>query len=172
MTEQPHTTTIPPSALATKGTFFVSEDKELLDIDVVHDFLSKCYWSPDIHRSRVELAIRHSRCFAVYDTSKTRASDDRAPALVGFARLITDYMSLGYLADVFVLESYQGQGLGTWLIATIVALPDVCELRKLALVTRDAQSLYTRFGFMHLDPTRYMERADSTFAYRTPTEQL
>ena len=160
----------PSTALAVKGPFFISEDKELLDVDVVHGFLSRCYWSPDIHRSRVELAIRHSRCFAVYDTRQARPGDGRA-ALVAFGRLITDYMSLGYLADVFVLEPYQGQGLGSWLIATIVSLPDVAELRKLALVTRDAQSLYARYGFTHLDPTRNMERADPTCAYRTPTER-
>jgi len=54
---------------------------------------------------------------------------------------------------------------------TIVSLPDVAELRKLALVMRDAQSLYARYGFTHLDPTRNMERADPTCAYRTPTER-
>jgi len=54
---------------------------------------------------------------------------------------------------------------------TIISVPDVGELRKLALVKRDAQSLYAGHGFTHLDPTRHMERADPTCAYRTPTDR-
>lgn len=149
----------PPVPSIPMDTFLVSTDPGLLDIDVIHGFLSNCYWSPGIHRARVERAIANSLNFAVYDTSSPRP--DGPPAQVGFARVVTDKASFAYLADVFILEAYRGRGLSKRLMDAIVAHPDLQGLRRFCLLTRDAHALYAKYGFAPLpDPGRYMERID------------
>lgn len=139
---------------ASRPPFLISTDRSLLDLDAVHGFLSTCYWSPGIARSRLERAIANSLCFGVYDTADGRK-------LAGFARVVTDAATYAYLCDVFVLEAYRGRGLSTWLMETIVAHPDMQGLRRFALFTRDAHGLYAKFGFAPTqDPSRYMERLD------------
>jgi GNAT superfamily N-acetyltransferase len=78
---------------------------------------------------------------------------------VGFARVITDYATFGYLGDVFVLESHRGRGLSKWVMELIVAHPDLQGFRRWVLLTRDAHGLYRQFGFTAIAaPDRYMER--------------
>ncbi|MBL8874747.1 MAG: GNAT family N-acetyltransferase [Phycisphaerae bacterium] len=136
--------------------FLISTDRSLLDVDTIYAFLSACYWSPGIARSRVERAIENSMCFAIYDTAK-----QSGPRQIAFARVITDKATYGYIADVFVLPEYRGRGLSKRLMAAIVEHPDLMGLRRLCLMTRDAQGLYAQFGFAATpDPTRYMEVVD------------
>ena len=138
-------------------SFQISTEKALLDVDAIFAFLSTCYWSPGIARARVERAIENSMCFGVY------ALDGAAtcPKQVGFARVITDKATYGYIADVFVLEEYRGQGLSKMLMKAIVEHPELQGMRRLCLMTRDAQGLYAQFGFAATpDPTRYMEVVD------------
>lgn len=148
----------------------ISSDPNLLDLDVIHAFLSTCYWSPGIARSRVERAIRNSLCLGVYDAAIPRC-DGRAglPAQVGFARLVTDRATYAYLCDVFILESHRGRGLSKRLMQAVIEHPELRGIRRLALFTRDAHRLYAQFGFMPTaDPTRYMERLDRE-SYRIDT---
>lgn len=162
---------------AARGALLVSTDQSLLDLDAVHGFLSTCYWSPGIARARLERAIRHSLCFGVYDTSQPRRASsvkrgpasfldsvdlsDPPPALVGFARVVTDAATYGYLCDVFILDSHRGRGLSKWLMATILSHPDLQGLRRFCLMTKDAHGLYAQFGLGPTpDPTRYMEKVD------------
>ena len=85
---------------------------------------------------------------------------------MGFARVITDYATFGYLGDVFVLESHRGRGLSKWLMELVVAHPDLQGFRRWVLLTRDAHGLYQQFGFRAIaSPERYMERLDPE-AYR------
>lgn len=141
------------------GEFLVSTDSSLLDLDLIHAFLSTCYWSPGIHRSRVERAIANSLNFGGYIVGASRP--DGRPAQAGFARVVTDKASFAYLCDVFVLEAYRGRGLSKRLMEAIVAHPDLRGLRRFCLLTRDAQGLYTRYGFAPLpDHGRYLERID------------
>jgi len=86
--------------------FLISTDKSLLDMDTIYAFLSTCYWSPGIARSRVERAIENSMCFGIHDTETAVR-----PLQIGFARVITDKATYGYICDVFVLEEYRGRGL-------------------------------------------------------------
>ena len=79
-------------------------------------------------------------CFGVY----------RGDEQVGYARVVTDYGMFAYLADVFVLEDYRGQGLGKALIRAIMDHPDLRDLRQWLLITRDAHGLYSQFGFKPL----------------------
>ena len=147
---------------------FISDDAGLLDLDVIHGFLSTCYWSPGITRGRVERAVRHSLCLGVYDRAQPRCSGPNGvgasgpmPSQVGFARLVTDRATYAYLCDVFVLESHRGRGLSKRLVRAVVEHPDLEGIRRLALFTRDAHGLYRQFGFNPTDdPTRYMERLD------------
>ena len=131
-----------------KGEFLVSTDRERLDLDVIHGFLTECYWAKGIPREVVARSIENSLCFGVYAGGKQ----------VGFARVISDFATYAYLADVFVLESFRGRGLGKWLMECILEHPRVQALRRWSLVTRDAHGLYAQLGFTPLKkPQNYME---------------
>ena len=133
----------------TRGEYTVSSDPGRLDLDVIHGFLVGAYWSTGVPRAVVERAVAHSLCFGVY----------AGAAQVGFARVITDRATFAYLADVFILEPYRGQGLARWLMECIEAHPDLQGLRRWLLATRDAHGLYAGVGFTPLAaPERWMER--------------
>lgn len=131
-----------------KGTFLVSTDRERLDLDVVHGFLTECYWAKGIPRDVVARSIENSLCFGLYAEGKQ----------VGFARVISDYATYAYIGDVFVLDAFRGSGLGKWLMECIMQHPQLQGLRRWSLVTRDAHGLYARLGFEPLKkPQNYME---------------
>lgn len=121
-----------------------------VDLDVVHGFLSRdAYWCRGITRDRVERAARHSLCFSAL----------LAGSQVGFARVVTDRATFGYLADVFVLPAFRGRGISRAMMAAVVAHPDLQGLRRLLLATSDAHALYAKFGFTPIArPERFMER--------------
>lgn len=134
----------------TFGHYLISTDPQRIDIGVVHAYLSnEAYWSKEIPLAVVERSVRNSLCFGVYDGN----------ALVGFARVISDYATFAYLGDVFVLPEYRGQGLSKYLMTAISEHPDLQGLRRFHLVTRDAHGLYEQFGFQTVsDPGRHMEK--------------
>ena len=137
-----------------RGEFVVSTDPARLDVDVIHDFLTNCYWAKGIPRDVVSRSIEHALCFGVYDGGG---------AQVGFARVVSDFATVAYLGDVFVLESHRGRGLGKQLMECITQHPALQDLRRWILLTRDAHGLYSQFGFTPVkSPDRYMElhRAD------------
>ncbi len=96
------------------GEFLISTDPARLDLDVIHGFLTNCYWAKGIPREVVARSIEHSLCFGVYDGSG---------AQVGFARVISDFATVAYLGDVFVLESHRGRGLSKALMECIMQHP-------------------------------------------------
>ncbi len=132
-----------------KDNFCISTQKEKLDIDAIHEFLStKAYWCLNIPRNKVEHAIMNSLCFGVY-------LDDKQ---IGFARIISDYSTIAYLGDVYVLEEYRGLGLSKWLMEVIMSYPTLQDLRRWILLTGDAHELYRKFGWTEIaDPTKWME---------------
>lgn len=133
-----------------RGDFHITTDPAAVDLDAVHAYLSRSYWSEGIPRELVARAIAGSIPFSVFEGDRQ----------VGFARVITDRATFAYLADVYILEPYQGRGLGTWLVETIMAHPELQGLRRWSLVTRDAHALYAPVGFTPLAaPERYMEIA-------------
>jgi GNAT superfamily N-acetyltransferase len=135
----------------TRGGFTISTDPALLDRALIHEFLRGSYWAPGIDRDTVDRSIENALCFGVYEGS----------AQAGFARVITDRATFAYVADVFVLDAYRGQGLGVWLMEAIRAHPELKGLRRWMLMTRDAHGLYEKFGFRRIDdPTRCMEILD------------
>ena len=134
-----------------EGQYLVSTDLSLLDVDRVHAFLTASYWAEGVPRDIVARSIRHSIPFGLYD----------GHAQIGFARAITDRATFAYLADVYVEEEYQGQGLGKLLMRAVMAHPELQGLRRWMLGTRDAHGLYRRYGFTEMGiPDRWMERYD------------
>jgi N-acetylglutamate synthase-like GNAT family acetyltransferase len=142
------------------GRFLISTDRSKLDVDVIHRFLARSYWAEGIPRETVVRSIENSLCFGVYDNARQ----------IGFARVISDFATYAYLADVFVHEPYRERGLGKELMASIMAHPDLQGLRRWSLGTRDAQSLYAQFGFKPVVNTRartVMEIVDSEIYSRS-----
>jgi len=134
-----------------RGEFAISTDRDRIDVESVHRFLSESYWAAGVPIEIVRRSIQNSLCFGIY-------SDDLQ---VGFARVITDYATFAYIADVYVLAEYRGQGLAKWLIDLIRAHPDLQGMRRWLLVTRDAHGLYSRAGFRPLEnPSGWMEIRD------------
>ena len=130
------------------GAILISDDRNLLDLDVIHGFLVGSYWSEGIPRELLERAIQNSIPFGVYDGGKQ----------VGFARVVTDRGTFAYLADVFVMESHRGRGLSKHLMRVIMSHPELQGLRRWHLVTRDAHGLYRKSGFFELrDASLHME---------------
>ncbi|HJW08223.1 MAG TPA: GNAT family N-acetyltransferase [Holophagaceae bacterium] len=127
----------------------ISLDKARLQLEVIHGFLAESYWAKGIPKETVARAIEGSLCVGAY------AGDGRQ---VGFARLITDMATFGYLADVFVVPEHRGQGLSVAMVKAFLDLPEVQGMRRLSLVTRDAHGVYARLGFTPLaNPGGYME---------------
>lgn len=144
----------------TRGEFLVSTDRARLDIDLVHAYLAQSYWAAGMPRHVLERGIANSLAFGVY----------QGEAQVGFARVITDLATYAYLSDVFVIESRRGLGLSKWLMECILAHPDLQGLRRFALFTRDARTLYERYGFAPARSTSiYLERwTPNVYAAVTP----
>jgi GNAT superfamily N-acetyltransferase len=134
-----------------RGDYSLSTDKGRLDPGVIHGFLSSSYWAEGIPLEVVRRCIEHSLCFGIYHQNEQ----------VGFARVITDYSTFAYIADVFVVEPHRGKGLGKWLIESIMGHGELQGLRRWMLATRDAQGLYEQFGFSAVrDPLGLMELRD------------
>jgi GNAT superfamily N-acetyltransferase len=132
-----------------RGEFLISTDPARLDLDLIYNFLTNCYWAKGIPREVVTRSIEHALCFGIYDGSG---------AQVGFSRVISDFATIAYLGDVFVLESHRGRGLSKWMMECILKHPALQKLRRWILLTRDAHELYRKFGFTPLkSPDRYME---------------
>lgn len=133
-----------------RGPFKISTDTTLLQRAVIHRYLAEdSYWAQGVPMEIVERSIANSLCFGIYHEG----------VQVGFARVITDRATYGYLADVFVLPAFRGQGLSKWLMEVILAHPELQTIRRMALLTQDAQGLYAQFGFVTFEyPERFMVR--------------
>lgn len=130
--------------------YLFSTDRSKLQLDVIHHYLSKeSYWAQNIPIELVKATVEGSVCFGIYHNNRQ----------IGFARVITDHASFGYLADVFVLEVHRGKGLSKQLMSFIVNYEPFKKFRRFMLATRDAHTLYAQFGFTKLnEPERFMEK--------------
>jgi GNAT superfamily N-acetyltransferase len=139
----------------------ISNDRSLLDVALIHDYLSReSYWARGLPRGVLERAIANSLCFGMYESDRQ----------IGFARVVTDAATFGYLADVFIIASHRGRGLGRRLMDGIMAHPDLQGLRRFMLATRDAHGLYRQFGFTApMRPEVLMEKHDPDVYLRAAT---
>jgi GNAT superfamily N-acetyltransferase len=129
----------------------ISTDKSRLDLDRIAAFLADSYWASKRPRDVIEKSIAASLCFGAY-----RKADG---AQVGFARVITDGATFGWVADVYVDPECRGAGIGKALMQAITETPELRGVRLL-LVTRDAHRLYAQYGFEALaSPQDWMSRA-------------
>lgn len=139
----------------------IDTDPARLDLDVVHAFLSTSYWARGIPRETVVRSIEHSLCFGAYVGG----------AQIGFARVVTDFATFAWLADVFVIESERGAGVSKALMDAVFAHPRLQGLRRWMLATRDAHTLYSRYRFKPLAaPDRFMELHDPDVYLRHASE--
>ena len=134
----------------TRGEYTISTDPRRLDLDVIHSFLVSSYWAKGRSRERVAQSIERSLVFGLY------LGDEQ----VGFARVVTDYVVIAFLADVFVADAHRGKGLGRWLVDVVTNLPELRSIRRWMLGTRDAHDLYRQFGFVEPAPHVLMERVN------------
>jgi GNAT superfamily N-acetyltransferase len=135
-----------------KDRFEIDTSRKRLNIDLIHTFLNEeSYWATGRSKTTIERSIRNSVSFGIYDGQKQ----------IGFGRVITDYATFAWIADVFVIEEYRGKGLSKWLMEIMLAHPKLQGFRRWVLATKDAHELYRRYGFIELKrPERWMERPD------------
>jgi GNAT superfamily N-acetyltransferase len=131
-----------------RGALYLSTDRGRLDLDAVLAMLHDSHWGGSVTRDVLERAVENSLCLGVYDGDRQ----------VAFARAVTDLATYAYLTDVIVAQDARGQGIGSWMVDALLRHPDLQGLRRIALLTRDARTLYEKFGFT-TDPPRstYME---------------
>lgn len=137
-----------------QGEYRLTTDPARVDVDAVHAYLVDSYWARGIPLEVVRRSIEHSLNFSLWhEPSGAEARQ------IGFARVVTDRATFGYLGDVYVLEPHRGRGLSKWMMRVIVEHPDLQGFRRWALLTRDAHGLYRQVGFTPLAaPQRWMER--------------
>jgi len=135
-----------------RGDYSISTDRSRLDVELIHDFISNTsYWGQGRTRAVVQRSLDNSLNFGLYKNTEQ----------VGFARVVTDYATFAWIADVFVLPEHRGRGLSKWLMEVMLSHPSLQGFRRWVLATKDAHSLYERFGFNELHrPERWMERPD------------
>lgn len=120
-----------------QGKFSILTDRKQLNINFIHDYLcNQSYWAQGRSREVVEKSIRNSLCFGVFEGERQ----------VGFARIVSDYITFAWLCDVFIAKSHRGQGLGKWLIKSVISHPDVESVKFILLATSDAHELYRKYG--------------------------
>jgi len=137
--------------------FILSTDKQYLDTDVIHHFLSvDSYWAKGITMEKVKKSIEKSSiCFGMYEGDPAKGEAKQ----IGFVRAITDFVRFAWIMDVFVLPEYRGRGLSKWMMETMVEQSELKDVRKMMLCTYDAHGLYEQYGFQKLDdPEIFMQR--------------
>jgi GNAT superfamily N-acetyltransferase len=134
--------------LRKKDHFVISTDPETLDFPTVFGFLAQTKWWTELTNESLERALRHSLCFSLKEGSHQ----------IGFARVISDYVTYAYLCDVYIVEGRRRRGLGSWLIRSVLEHPDLKNLKRVALITHDAQEFYLGMNFRFpADCNCYME---------------
>lgn len=119
-----------------KDNYYITDESSEVDIKSVKKLLAKTYWAEKRSLAVIKKSINHSVCFSLYKDNQQ----------IGFARMVTDYSTFGYLADVIIGEEHRGKGLGKWFVDTIINDKRWCGV-FLMLATKDAHKLYEKYGF-------------------------
>lgn len=135
-----------------RADYTISTDYSKLDLPFIHGFLSReAYWSKNIPYEVVQTAARNSLNFGVYHKNRQ----------IGYARVITDYATIAYLGDVFVIQEFRGQGISKWMLENVMKHPSLQGLRRWILLTSDAHELYKKYGWTEIaSPEKWMEKHD------------
>lgn len=133
--------------------YIFSDQKDRVDVYQVHEYLSKAsYWAKNIPFEIVRKSVENSLCFGIYQEG----------IQVGFARWVTDKATFAYLCDVYIMNAHRGKGLSKKLMSLMLFHPDLQDLRRYYLATKDAHKLYAQYGFKSLEnPDQHMEIKNS-----------
>jgi GNAT superfamily N-acetyltransferase len=135
--------------LREQSSFVISTDPKLMNRGAVFEFLAQAKWWVELTEESLDRALRNSLCFSLIEGERQ----------IGLARVITDYVTYAYLCDVYIVEERRRQGLGSWLISSVLEHPDLKHLKRVALITHDAQTFYLNLDFhFALHSNCYMER--------------
>ncbi len=138
---------------------FISEDKSLLQVDVIHQFLSeKAYWCLGIPKETVIKAIESSLCFGLFQSESKK--------LIGFTRVVTDGATFAWICDVFILDEYRKRGYSKLLMDFVMKKLKPMNLRRISLATKDAHSLYKKFGFNLSETPQYFMEIKNNDVYK------
>jgi len=141
------------------NSYLVSDDPARLEVKAVHAFLVSSYWAQGIPLETVERSLKNSLCFGAYTEAREQ---------VGLARVISDFATFAWLADVYVLNAHRGRGISKTLMRAVVSHPRLQGLRRFQLCTSDAHALYAQFGFTPpTEPASHMEKRDPDIYKRT-----
>lgn len=123
------------------GEYSLTDELPHLDLNAIVALLRSTYWAAERPVEVTERSLRHSLNFGLFHGGEQ----------IGFARVVTDRATVGYLCDVVIADAHRGQGIGKWLLTRILEHPELkgCPVD---LFTRDAQEFYRAFGF---GPHRY-----------------
>ena len=114
-----------------------SKKREEMDVKYIHAYLTESYWNEGISLEKVQKCVDNSLNFGLFDDGKQ----------IGYARVLTDFVRFSYLMDVFIEPKLQGKGYGKLLIQHVFEDEDIKELPGMLLATKDAHTLYEKFGF-------------------------
>lgn len=136
-----------------RNEYTVTDDPAVMELTIIHGYLTRSTWSKGISKETVEKSLQHSMNFALLHNDQQ----------IGFARVITDRATFANMVDVFILEDYRGKKLGRWFMESVLASPDLQNLRRFTLATTTAAWLYEKIGFSPLsNPNAFMEQYNPT----------
>ncbi len=136
-----------------KGEFSITTDLKSIDMEKVYELLSESYWANNRSQNIINKSIENSLCFSLFHKSKQ----------IGFFRVITDYATYAYLCDIIIDRDFRHKGLGKWSLECIFNHPELKNIKRWSLITKDAHEFYRQFGFTELNnPERYMELIKDT----------
>jgi GNAT superfamily N-acetyltransferase len=131
-----------------RGVHSIYADPAAIDCEAACEFLSMEPWNSGLPREALKCALRNSLCFSLFEQRRQ----------IGLARVISDFATYAYLCDVYVIESRRHRGLGTWLVRCVLEHPSLAPLKRISLITHDAQNFYLDSGFQFPPVNQYMER--------------
>lgn len=136
----------------------ITTNSERFDIEAIHSYLTRSTWAEGIDIDTVRLSICNSLCFGLFDGDKQ----------IGFARVVTDCVTFGYLCDVYVLEEWQQLKLGRWLMKCCQSHPVMTRLRRIMLVTSTAPWLYETMGYEPVNRENFVWQIIRSDVYLKP----
>lgn len=122
----------------TRDQFVIDDERERLDMPRIMSWLAESYWAG----WRPAAEVRQS-----WDAAAVVLGLYDGVELIGCARTVTDLTRFAYLSDVYLNPAYRGQGLGRWLVQTMLDHPAISNNTRWTLHTNDAHRLYAQLGF-------------------------